>query len=144
MTTHEWSEAFIRAREWLKERWQQEHPNEAHCQQLADYEAHVLEVLNRHAYKVGVAVGKAENDQLALQENQTNDTTTEAVDRAQCRSHRSPDRKGSVMTIFEISSGIFVFTGPDWTFRVKADSLSDALLSGGALLAKIEEAISDD
>lgn len=34
--------AFERARDWLRKRWCQEWPNEAHCRQLADYEAHVL------------------------------------------------------------------------------------------------------
>lgn len=31
------SPSFIAAREWLRKRWHQEWPNEAHCQQLADY-----------------------------------------------------------------------------------------------------------
>lgn len=32
---------FLAARDWLRHRWRQEWPNEAHCQQLADYAVHL-------------------------------------------------------------------------------------------------------
>jgi len=32
---------FVAAREWLRKRWHQEWPNEAHCRQLADYAKHL-------------------------------------------------------------------------------------------------------
>lgn len=77
---------FEAAREWLRNRWGQEWPNEAHCQMLAEYateharlmaekdeqvealQARVAEFENSRAYKVGVTVGKAAASREAFEE----------------------------------------------------------------------------
>ena len=39
------TEDFKRARDWLRKRWGEQWPNEAHCKMLAEYTADAIEAL---------------------------------------------------------------------------------------------------